>query len=91
MQLRNFALSSALAVAAFSIAVPGAFAANPERDNDFAMSLAQQCDMDKSGMVSKASFMKMMEAKLDKVAKGAKELSVANTAKIFMDTNRASN
>ena len=33
----------------------------------------------------------MMETKWDKMAKGAKELSVANTAKIFMDPNRASN
>ena len=91
MQLRNLALSSAFAVAAFALAAPASFAANPERDGEFAMALAQQCDMDKTGMVSKANFMKMMEQKWDKVAKGAKELSVANTAKIFMDPNRASN
>jgi hypothetical protein len=33
----------------------------------------------------------MMEMKRDKTAKGAKELSVAITAMIFMDSGRASN
>ena len=89
MQLRNIALSAGLALALASPQL--SFAQSPERDNAFAMALAQQCDMDKTGMVSKANYMKMMEAKWDKMAKGAKELSVANTAKIFMDGYSASN
>ena len=89
MQLKNILMSAGLALV---LAAPTlALAANPERDVDFAMALAQQCDMDKTGMVTKANYMKMMEAKWDKLAKGAKELSVANTARIFMDSNRASN
>ena len=55
------------------------------------MQLAEQCDMDKTGKVTKANYMKMMEMKWDKMAKGQKELSVANTAKIFMDTTRQAN
>ena len=47
--------------------------------------------MDNDGMVTKAEYLKMMEMKWDKMAKGAKELSVANTATIFMDTCRALN
>lgn len=35
--------------------------------------------------------MKAMELKWDKMAKGSKELSVANTAMIFMDTTKISN
>lgn len=89
MQLRNIALSAGLALV---LAAPQlSFAQNSERDHAFAMALAQQCDMDKTGMVSKANYMKMMEAKWDKMAKGAKELSVANTARIFMDGYSASN
>ena len=89
MQLRNIALSARLALV---LAAPQlSLAQNPERDNAFAMALAQQCDMDKTGMVSKANYMKMMEAKWDKMARGAKELSVANTAKIFMDGYSVSN
>ena len=47
--------------------------------------------MAKSGMVTKANYMKMVEMKWDKMGKGSKELSVAATAKIFMDTSRESN
>ena len=53
MQLRNVALSAGLA---FVLATPQlSDAQNAERDTAFAMALAQQCDMDKSGMVSKAN------------------------------------
>ena len=89
MQLKSIVLSIGLAAALVGPHL--AFAQNPEKDNAFAMALAEQCDMDKSGKVTKANFMKMMEMKWDKMAQGSKELSVANTAKIFMDTSRASN
>ena len=88
MTLKNMALSLGLAAA---LAGSTAFAQNPEKDNAFAMQLAAACDTDNNGMVTKAEYLKMMEAKWDKMAKGAKELSVANTAKIFMDTGRVSN
>jgi len=88
MTLKNIVLSLGLAAA---LAGSNAFAQNPEKDNAFAMQLAAACDMDNSGMVTKAEYMKMMQMKWDKMAKGAKELSVANTAKIFMDSSRASN
>ena len=88
MNLKQTALSVGLAAA---LVGSNAFAQNPEKDNAFAMALAEQCDMDKSGKVTKANFMKMMEMKWEKMAQGSKELSVANTAKIFMDTSRASN
>ena len=89
MQLKNIVLSTAFVI---SLAGPHlALAQNPERDNVFAMALAEQCDMNKTGMVTKANYMKMTEMKWDKMAKGSKELSVANTAKIFMDTSRESN
>ena len=61
------------------------------KDNAFAMQPAVACAMDNDGMVTKAEYLKMMEMKWDKMAKGAKELSVANTATIFMDTCRALN
>ena len=89
MKLKNIALS--IVLAGTLVGAHLALAQNPEKDNMFAMQLAQDCDMDKTGMVTKANYMKMMETKWDKMAKGAKELSVANTAKIFMDANRASN
>ena len=88
MTLKNIALSLGFAAAH---AGSNAFAQNPERDNAFAMQLAAACDMDHNGMVTKTEYLKMMESKWDNMAKGAKELSVANTAKIFMDPNRASN
>lgn len=88
MTLKQIALSVGLAAA---LAGSQAYAQNPEKDNAFAMQLAAACDMDSNGMVTKAEYMKMMEMKWDKMSKGAKELSVANTAKIFMDTSRASN
>ncbi|MEO7761397.1 MAG: hypothetical protein ABIS68_05740 [Casimicrobiaceae bacterium] len=87
MNMKQIALSAGLALA---LVGSHAFAANPEKDNAFAMQLAEACDMDHTGMVTKANYMKMMEMKWDKMAKGAKELSVANTAKIFMDTSKAS-
>jgi hypothetical protein len=86
MTFKNIALSLGLAAA---VVGSSAFAANPERDFDWAMQLAQQTDMDHNGMVTKAEYMKMMEMKWDKMASGAKELSVANTAKIFMDGYKA--
>ena len=89
MKLKNIALSIGLATVLVGPHL--AFAQNPEKDNAFAMALAEQCDMNKSGTVTKANYMKMMEMKWDKMAKGATELSVANTAKIFMDTSKASN
>jgi len=88
MTLKKIALSVGLAAL---VAGSHAYAQNPEKDNAFAMELAAACDMDHNGMVTKAEYMKMMEMKWDKIANGAKELSVANTAKIFMDSNRASN
>ena len=88
MNLKQLALSVGLAAV---LAGSNAFAADPEKDSGFAMQLAAACDMDHNGMVTKAEYMKMMEMKWDKMAKGAKELSVANAAKIFMDSSRASN
>ena len=88
MNLKQLALSVGLAAA---LVGSNAFAADPEKDSAFAMQLAAACDMDNNGMVTKAEYMKMMEMKWDKMAKGAKELSVANAAKIFMDSSRASN
>ena len=88
MNLKQTALSVGLAAA---LVGSNAFAQNPEKDNAFAMQLAAACDMDNNGMVTKAEYMKMMEMKWDKMSKGAKELSVANTAKIFMDASRPSN
>jgi hypothetical protein len=88
MTLKNIALSLGLAAA---LVGSNAFAQNTEKDNVFAMQLAQACDMDNNGMVTKTEFLKMMETKWDKMAKGAKELSVTNTAKIFMDPSKPSN
>jgi hypothetical protein len=88
MTLKHIALSIGLAAVA---AGSSAFAENPERDTAFAMQLAMQADMDHSGMVTKAEYMKVLETKWDKMAKGAKELSVANTAMIFMDTGKEAN
>ncbi len=88
MTLKNIALSLGLAAA---LAGSNAFAQNPEKDNAFAMQLAMSMKADTKGMISKTEYMKMMEMKWDKMAQGAKELSVANTAKIFMDTTKASN
>lgn len=87
MTLKNIALSLGLAAA---LAGSNAFAQNPEKDNAFAMQLAMSMKADAKGMISKAEYMKMMEMKWDNMAKGSKELSVANTAKIFMDTSKAS-
>ena len=87
MNLKQIALSASLIAA---LVGSNAFAADPEKDGAFAMQLAAACDMDNNGMVTKVEYMKMMEMKWDKMAKGAKELSVANTAKIFMDTSKAS-
>ena len=88
MTLKNMVLPLALVAALIG---SNAFAQNPEKDNAFAMQLAAACDMDGNGMVTKTEYMKMMEMKWDKMAKGAKELSVANAAKIFMDPYKASN
>jgi len=88
MSLKNIGLSLGLAAALIG---SNAFAQNPEKDNAFAMQLAMSMKADAKGMITKAEYMKMMEMKWDKMAQGAKELSVANTAKIFMDTSRASN
>jgi hypothetical protein len=87
MTLKNIALSLGLAAA---LAGANAYADNPEKDNAFAMQLAMSMKADAKGMITKAEYMKMMEMKWDNMAKGSKELSVANTAKIFMDTNKAS-
>ena len=86
MTFKNIAQYLGLAAA---LVGSGAFAANPERDNDWAMQLAMQTDMDHNGMVTKAEYMKMMEMKWDKMANGAKELPVSNVAKIFMDGYKA--
>jgi hypothetical protein len=86
MTFKNIALSLGLAAALVGC---GAFAANPERNDDWAMQLAMQTDMDHNGMVTKAEYMKMMEMKWDKMANGAKQLSVSDTAKIFMDGYKA--
>ena len=86
MTLKNIGLSLGLAAA---LVGSNAFAQNPEKDNAFAMQLAMSMKADAKGMISKDEFMKMMEMKWDKMAKGAKELSIANTAEIFMDTTRA--
>ena len=85
MTLKNIAVSLGLAAA---LAGSAAFAQNPEKENAFAMQLAGTCDMDHNGMVTKAEYMKTMEMKWDKMAKGSKELSVAHAAKIFMDANQ---
>lgn len=87
MTLKNIALSLGLAAA---LVGSNAFAQNPEKDNNFAMQLAMSMKTDQYGMVTKAEFMKMMEMKWDTMAKGSKELSVASTAKIFMDTSKTS-
>ena len=87
MSLKKIALSIAIAS---TLLTSNAFAQNPERDTAFAMQLAEACDTDKNGMVTKDEFMKMMTSKWDKMAQGKKELSVANTAKIFMDLSKAS-
>ena len=88
MTLKQIALSVGLAAALIG---SHAYAQNPEKDNMFAMQLAEACDMDHNGKVTKANFMKMMEMKWDKMAKGSKDMTVANTARIFMDTGKASN
>jgi len=87
MNLKNIAVALGMAAV---LAGSGAFAQNPEKDNAFAMQLAMSMKADAKGMITKAEYMKMMEMKWDKMAKGAQELSVANTAKIFMDTTKAS-
>ena len=43
-----------------------------------------------NGMASNAWVHKMMETPWDNVSQGSKELSVANIAKIFMDTTKIS-
>lgn len=55
------------------------------------MQLAMSMKADAKGMITKAEYMKTMEMQWDKMAKGAKELSVGNTAMIFMDGSKASN
>jgi hypothetical protein len=50
------------------------------KDNAFAMQPAAACNMDDNGMVTKAEYLKIMEMKREKMAKGARELSVANAA-----------
>jgi hypothetical protein len=54
------------------------------------MQLAATCDLDNNGMVTKTEFLKMMETKWEKTARGAKELSVADAAKVFMDASKTS-
>ena len=53
MTLKNIALSLGLAAA---LVGSNAFAQNTEKDNVFAMQLAQACDMDNNGMVTKTEF-----------------------------------
>lgn len=47
--------------------------------------------MDNNGMVTKAEYLKMMEMKWDKMAKGRRNFPSQMLPSVFMDTSRALN
>ena len=76
-----------LAIVAASLALAAPFAANAQSDGKLEWTFNQKAYMamaDKSGMISKADVMKMVEAKFDKMAKNGM-ISVKDMPQLFND------
>lgn len=76
-----------LAIVAASLALAVPFAANAQADGKLEWTFNQKAYMamaDKSGMISKADVMKMVEAKIDKMAKNGM-IAVKDMPQLFND------
>ena len=76
-----------LAIVAASLALAAPFAANAQADGKLEWTFNQKAYMamaDKNGMISKADMMKMVEAKIDKMAKNGM-LSMQDFSKLLND------